>query len=259
MRQYAAEIIANAQIATGYFELTFLWPEEGEAPRPGQFISLKSYGITDLILRRPFAVSAFDAAKGEARIVYQIKGEATRALAGRLAGERLDVIGPLGNTFPAPNGARPVLVGGGVGLGPILYHGNTLAAQGERPLVVLGFRGASLIPELASRCRFEPVLCTDDGSVGHRGTVVDYLRGLPRDGLSGGELYVCGPNPMMAGCHSLAADLDLACWVSMEQIMGCGVGACMGCAIPIAGSAAYARVCTEGPVFPSRMVAWTSL
>ncbi len=259
MRQFAAEVISNGQIAAGYFELSFSWRNTEETPLPGQFISLKSYGTTDLVLRRPFAVSAFDAVGGEARIIYQLKGKATTALAGRLAGESLDVIGPLGNSFPAPSGKRPILVGGGVGLGPILFLGNRLLGEGRHPLVVLGFRGASLIPELSSRCRFEPNLCTDDGSAGFRGTVVDYLRQLPGAELAGGELYACGPNPMMAGCHSLASDFDLACWVSMEQIMGCGVGACMGCAIPVAGSASYARVCTEGPVFSSRTIAWTSL
>lgn len=259
MRQFAAEIISNRQIASGYFELRFFWPDAGEAPLPGQFVSLKSYGITDLVLRRPFAVAAFDSAGHEAHMIYQRKGKATAALAGRLAGECLDVIGPLGNSFPAPSGNRPILIGGGVGLGPILYFGNWLAERGRRPLVILGFRGASLVPELSSRCRFEPVLCTDDGSTGFRGTAVDYLRELPKAELSGAELYACGPNPMMSGCHSFAGDFGLACWVSMEQIMGCGVGACMGCAIPVAGSASYARVCTEGPVFSSRTIAWTSL
>ena len=259
MRQFAAEIISNGQIAAGYFELRFSWRNAGEAPLPGQFVSLKSYGTTDLVLRRPFAVSAFDAATGEARMIYQLKGKATTALAGRLAEEGLDVIGPLGNSFPAPSGNRPILVGGGVGLGPILYLGNWLADKGRRPLVVLGFRGADLVPELSSRCRFEPIVCTDDGSTGFRGTVVDYLRRLPKEELTGGELYACGPNPMMAACHSLSGDFGLACWVSMEQIMGCGVGACMGCAIPVVGSASYARVCTEGPVFSSGTIAWTSL
>lgn len=257
MRQFVAEITENQRIAEGYYEIAFAWGGEAE-PLPGQFVSLMSFGTTDLILRRPFAVSSFREAPAEARVIYQRKGAATTALAARLAGERIDIIAPLGNGFPHPTGGRPILVGGGVGLGPILFLGNRLVEAGMSPRVILGFRSADLVPDLRPRCRFEPLLCTDDGSFGFPGTVVARLRALPAEDIEGAELFVCGPNPMMAACHGFATDHRLDCWVSMEQIMGCGVGACMGCAIPVAGNA-YARVCTEGPVFSSRTIAWTSL
>ncbi len=255
MKQFAAEVLANEPVAEGYFEMRFAWPQ-ATPPLPGQFISVKSFGTTDLVLRRPFAVA--DYGSEVAAIIFQKKGPATAMLAGLRAGDSIDVIGPLGNTFPDPGERRPVLVGGGVGLGPILYFGNWLADRGKRPLVVLGFRCSALVPDLAARCRFRAVVCTDDGSEGETGTVIDYLRALPGDELSGSTVYACGPERMMAGCHALAGDRSIDCWVSMEQVMGCGVGACLGCAIPIVEGGGYARVCTEGPVFPSRTVKWTS-
>ena len=272
MKQFPAHVHSNESIASGYFKMWFDWHPEAPQPLPGQFLTVKSFGTTDLILRRPFALSSFDAKRNRAAMIYQQKGPATSMLAGKRPGETIDLIAPLGNRFPPPEGRRAILVGGGVGLGPILFFGNALAAEEAKPTVVLGFREISLVPALLSdrsRIRFEPIVCTDDGSVGFSGTTVDWLnaqaaaRSGPFDGLDegtrGAVLYVCGPNPMMAACDDLARRHGMACWASMEQIMGCGVGACMGCAIPIRGEGSFARVCTEGPVFESGGIEWEQL
>lgn len=265
MKQFLSRVFSNESIASGYFEMWFDWHSEAPPPLPGQFLTVKSYGTTDLILRRPFALSSFDAALGRAAMIYQIKGPATTMLAGKRPGETIDLIAPLGNHFPSPEGRRAILVGGGVGLGPILFYGNTLAAEGIEATVVLGFREIALVPALLSdrsRVRFEPVVCTDDGSRGFAGTTVDWLgsqAAARRGPFEGAVLYVCGPNPMMAACDEIARSHGIRCWASMEQIMGCGVGACMGCAIPVRGEESFARVCTEGPVFESGGIKWEQL
>lgn len=265
MKQFSAKVTTNRKIAEGYFEMRFGWPASDEQPVPGQFISIKTFGTTDLVLRRPFAVSAYDPRTATAAIIYQKRGKATTMLAATTSGDELDMIGPLGNRFPEPAGEAPVLVGGGVGLGPILFFGNHLSASGKRPTLVLGFRTAALIPKGladADLAGLEAVICTDDGSVGFHGTTVDWLRSSASaqpDRFADAVVHACGPNAMMAECDRFCSDHRLRCWVSMEQVMGCGVGACIGCAIPVSGEERFARVCTDGPVFDSRIVRWEQM
>lgn len=262
MKQFRARVDSNRVIARDYYRLVFAWPDAADAPLPGQFISIKSFGTTDLILRRPFAISAHHPQRGTAEIIYQKRGKATTMLAGKASGDTIDVIGPLGNRFPVDDARPQVLVGGGVGLGPILFLGNWLATQGRQPTVVLGFRAEPYVPvmiERAGELAFTPIVCTDDGSRGYRGTTVDWLRSTARrepGRFQGSVFHVCGPNAMMAACSRFCGELAVPCWASMEQIMGCGVGACIGCAIPVYGETPYARVCTEGPVFDARQIQW---
>lgn len=262
MKQFRARVESNPVIASGYHRLVFTWPQTVEAPLPGQFISIKSFGTSDLILRRPFAVSAHHPQDGTAEIIYQKRGKATTMLAEKVSGESIDVIGPLGNRFPIDDSKRTILVGGGVGLGPILFFGSWLAAHGSQPTVVLGFRTSAYVPALIANpeeLAFDPVVCSDDGSLGFQGTTVDWLRSTVRrepERFQDVTLHACGPNAMMAACSRFCADLAIPCWVSMEQIMGCGVGACIGCAIPVRGASSFARVCTDGPVFDARQIQW---
>lgn len=253
---------SNRTIAQDYYRMRFEWSNDSEEPAPGQFVSIKSFGTTDLVLRRPFAFSAFDPRASSAEIIYQKRGKATTMLAGRAPGEAIDLIAPLGNCFPVPQGEKPLLVGGGVGLGPILFFGNWLAARGFDPTVVLGFRNRSFVPDLLDKradVAFTPVICTDDGSRGFHGTTVDWLldaAGREPERFAGCVVHACGPNPMMSACSRFCEARGLRCFVSMEQIMGCGVGACIGCAIPVCGDPPYARVCTDGPVFDARQIQW---
>ena len=272
MKQFEARVHFNRDIARDYFEMEFAWPDDTEAPSPGQFVSIKSIGTADLILRRPFAVASFDRNRGMASIIYQRRGKATSMLAVRLPGDSIDLVGPLGNTFPVDENLPLVLVGGGVGLGPVLYFGNWLVDRGFRPTVVLGFREAAYVPAMLRgtgspdaavlSTRFEPVVCTDDGSLGYHGTTVDWLHEASTETpgrFGGANVHACGPNAMMAACSAFCEERGLRCWVSMEQVMGCGVGACVGCAIPVTDGSQFARVCTEGPVFESRQIAWEQM
>jgi dihydroorotate dehydrogenase electron transfer subunit len=302
--QFEAEILANRQVAESWRELVLRWEPAAGEPLPGQFLTLRVSSFSDPLLRRPFAFSSYgrafssygrafssyghaDSSGGpSASIVYQIRGGATRLLSELAPGSRIDAIGPLGVGFPLPDpGEAPILAGGGIGLGPLLFlaerlaSAERLAAGGLPPLLALGFRSASLLPSIA--LPEGTVLCTDDGSSGFRGTPVDWIsRSAVRGAREKVRLYGCGPLPMLAALAALASERGWPASLSAEQWMACGVGACMGCALPRskgyksaeglpraegyksaeglprAEGRGYLRACADGPVFDSREIDW---
>ncbi len=278
MRQFEAEILDNRPVAESWRELSFSWDSGAAAPEPGQFFTFKASESSDPLLRRPLAFSGFAAAgaaapggpprkpdgqgprrqeAARATAIFQARGQATRLLADMAAGSRIDIIGPLGRPFPEPlDGEIPVIAGGGIGLGPVLFLDSALRARGLRPLLVLGFRSSSLVPTIKLPESF--VLCTDDGSSGFKGTTVDWISRNASESAPGKRirLYACGPGPMLAALADLAAAREWPGWFSAEQWMACGVGACMGCALPRADGKGYLRACADGPVFDSRDIAW---
>ncbi len=251
-------------------EMTMRWPEDAPIPHHGQFFTVRVSEGPSPLLRRPFAFSGFsiDTSGGSriltTRTIYQKRGPATQAMSGMSAGESLDILAPLGTAFPDPfeahssredSQSRPVLIAGGVGVGPMLYLAESLRAAD--PLLVIGARNKTLLPLSCLPDTIETILCTDDGSYGCAGTVIDALQ--QRRATDCSTVYACGPNPMLAAAHNWAADMKLPCFVSMEQTMGCAVGACMGCVVPVHGPQPYARVCIEGPVFSSDLIDWEGL
>ena len=274
MKQFDAEILQNRAVADSWRELVLSWDEAASEPRPGQFLTLRVSPFSDPLLRRPFAFSGFrrafsgfqradDAATARASVVYQIRGGATRLLSRLAPGSRVDTLAPLGSCFPTPlPGETPVLAGGGIGLGPLLFLADTLSvgvlpAESGPPLFVFGVRSSALLPAIALPAG--SALCTDDGSSGFHGTVVDYLaRNAPTPPKGGRlRLYGCGPGPMLAALATLAAERGWAASLSAEQWMACGVGACMGCALPRADGKGYLRACTDGPVFEAADIDWS--
>jgi dihydroorotate dehydrogenase electron transfer subunit len=263
VKQFDAEILENRAVAESWRELLFSWDEAAGEPAPGQFLTLRVSSFSDPLLRRPFAFSAFAReGKGDiarAGVVYQIRGGATRLLSELAPGSRVDLIAPLGKGFPMPGpDERTVLAGGGIGLGPLLYLADRLSRPDRpssvAPVLVLGVRSAALLPSIA----LPPgtVICTDDGSSGFRGTPVDWIsRNLPDEG-GRVRLYGCGPLPMLASLAALAAEKSWQASLSAEQWMACGVGACMGCALPRADGRGYLRACSDGPVFDAADIAW---
>jgi dihydroorotate dehydrogenase electron transfer subunit len=148
-------------------------------------------------------------------------------------------------------------VAGGTGFGPVFFWNRFLQQQKISAVMVLGSASKTGIPVFKGDEDETIVLCTEDGSRGFRGTVVDYLRTLPEHEFRETTLYCCGPWGMLKACNDLALEHGIVCFVSMEQIMACGVGACMGCAVKVSGDQSFARVCSEGPIFNSRTIAWT--
>lgn len=268
MQQFNTNIIRNEKISEDFYLLDFEWTKDLVKPKPGQFLTIRVSNTTVPLLRRPFAVSNFDKKTNIASFIYQKRGVGTEILVGKKANGQLDVLGPLGSSFPLLDAVDSyIVVAGGVGLGPMLYTAKTLLEHGKQVLFVLGCRDKSFLPDdklfgnifdsslLLREDTF--VICTDDGSHGFHGTTVDFLKTLEADVVNRSAVFACGPTPMLKGCHEFSVENKNFCYVSMEQVMACGIGACMGCVIKIHGEKKYARVCKEGPVFESEAIQWT--
>jgi dihydroorotate dehydrogenase electron transfer subunit len=239
------------------------WP----GARPGQFVMLSPGAVTDVrrddpLLPRPMAVFRQDSAPGgepEVEILYKVTGRGTALLAQAQAGERVRLVGPLGQPFRTPAvGERCAVVGGGTGVASIF--GLVAEAPDRGSLrVLLGARSADDLMAGADFERLGVDLCvtTEDGSRGETGLVTAPLeRLLDQGGI--GTVYCCGPTPMMRRCAELAVTAGVACVVSLENNMACGVGVCLGCAAP-RPDGSYALVCRDGPVFDASAILWEAL
>lgn len=221
-------------------------PEIAKAAIPGQFVHLRINDTLAPLLRRPISIAGADGEAGTLTLIYRIVGQGTAMLAKLQAGDMVDCMGPLGTGFDL-DCERPLLVGGGMGLAPLLCLAQALC---PKPVTVLmGGRNREELfwQELfAEACRHTHIT-TDDGSLGRQGLTIDLLPEL----LAGGQfdrVIACGPKPMLAGAAKLAVEQKIGCQVSLEDYMACGVGACLSCTC--AGTDGKRRkVCTDGPVF----------
>lgn len=262
-----AEVLGVKSPAPGCFEVGFSAPEVAGRARPGQFIHVlcgEGPGGDGLYryLRRPFSLFRIDRRAGGGSVLFRVIGEGTRWLSGRKPGDLVSVIGPLGNGFPLPERAggrrasmlvRPVLVGGGLGIPPLLPLAQGLSQFGLNPTVLLGARTAGeLFGEdefRAAGCEVEAV--TDDGSRGAAAVVtVPLEEALSRDRPAGERVtvYACGPRPMLKAVQAVAARYLVPAYISVEERMACGVGACLGCpvALPDPGPAPVAPLVAPG-------------
>lgn len=243
-----------------YFLLSVESPEIGRAARPGQFIMVKVSQGTAPLLRRPLGIH--DACPDGLELFFKVAGQGTAILARKGPGEPIDLVGPLGKGFTLPNdpkGRTCWLVGGGRGIAPLLFLARELKAAGARPVIFYGGRTMADIPlrERLEAAGFETVCSTDDGSFGFAGLVTD-LVGRELAGARPDLIYACGPDPMMKTLALLAAQRGLRSELSLESLMGCGIGACWGCVHRIKGEGgeAWTKICEEGPVFPGERVVW---
>ncbi|WP_297212196.1 dihydroorotate dehydrogenase electron transfer subunit [uncultured Flavonifractor sp.] len=227
---------------------------EEQGLRAGQFLHV-ACGEGNL-LRRPISVAYAleDEPENTATLIFEVKGAGTRWLSRRRAGDVVDVLGPLGNGFAVEEGGRYLLVGGGIGVPPLLgyaegFHKNTVA--------VLGFRSADrvILADRFRNCCKEIYLCTDDGSMGRHGFVDAQVRDILAKDKNFTAILACGPRPMLKSVAQAAAAYGVPCQVSMEERMACGVGACLGCAIQMADGT-MKHVCKDGPVFDAGEVDW---
>jgi dihydroorotate dehydrogenase electron transfer subunit len=252
-------VLTKNSLAKGIYEITIACPDMAAQAAPGQFVHIRCGGAT---LRRPISICGLDKAAGTMRLVFEERGEGTRWLARVGPGQALDVLGPLGNGFDFARLTGPaVFVGGGIGTPPLLGAAEAYlaAAPGNAACAILGFRSADAV--ILGR-DFEaagvPVrLATDDGTAGRRGLVTELLRERLAEGRPA-AVFACGPRPMLRGVASLAREAGAPCFVSMEERMACGVGACLGCAIKVVaqGREQYRHVCKDGPVFDAESVVW---
>ena len=237
-------ILSNERLTESVWRMT-LGGDTQYVTRPGQFVNIALEGR---FLRRPISVCDWD--ERSITLIYKVVGDGTADMSRMTAGMRLDLLTGLGNGFAVRDDVRrPLLVGGGVGVPPLYGLARRLIAAGVRPVAVLGFNTAAEVfyADEFRAAGAEVVVATADGSQGVRGFVTDAMRGLDFD-----YFYACGPIPMLkALCSATECDGQ----VSLEERMGCGFGACMGCSCKTADGG-YKRICREGPVFGRREVAW---
>lgn len=221
---------------------------------PGQFAELKIEGSPATFLRRPISINYVDRKKNEVWFLIQTVGEGTRALAALEAGDKLNVVMPLGNGFTLPTGPdeKMLLVGGGVGTAPLLYMGRKMVDMGCSPVFLLGARS---VKDLLETELFEELgavyVTTEDGSAGERGFVTQHSL-LERERFD--RIATCGPKPMMMAVARYARSKGIDCEVSLENTMACGVGACLCCVENT--SEGHVCVCKEGPVFNINKLLW---
>ncbi|MGI6083240.1 MAG: dihydroorotate dehydrogenase electron transfer subunit [Limnochordia bacterium] len=258
----------NRSIAPGIHELVFEGHEGMSEAQPGQFVHLSTTDALDPLLRRPMSISSVTeprqcgdgkTAKGSWSVVFRVKGAGTERLASLQTGADIDVLGPLGTGFvlPQPH-EQPLIVGGGLGVAPLVFLAQRLRNQGWQPHVLLGFstRDQVICVEEFERLDLVTEVTTDDGSWGECGQVIDLLTSWS----GSGPVYTCGPLPMMNCVVDWCKQRGLNCQVSLEERMACGVGACLSCVCPIRPSGGgpwiWQRVCKEGPVFNGLEVAF---
>ncbi len=244
MKDYRAEILSDEQIAQGVYELVLRLPEEVKV-RAGQFASV---GVRGHLLRRPFAICK---AEGERiSLCFQVRGEGTRNLASMGAGESLQVLMPLGNGFFVERDEKRVaLVGGGVGIFPMIAALREYAPAKE-VFAYIGFRNKAAVcglEEFERAARLKAV--TDDGSYGEKKNAVQAFEEDLRAGIRPDVVLSCGPLPMLRALKEVLEREKLPGFASLEERMGCGIGACLVCVCDLTNGQ-HARVCKDGPVFP---------
>lgn len=244
MKQIADfKIIKREQLGEKYFALTLQHPATMQPIAAGQFVEVEVKDCKGVLLRRPISIHDVDQANNRLSLLVQIVGKGTARLAELKEGDSLNIIYPLGHGFSV-SGEKPLLVGGGAGIAPLLYLAKCYAAKGVRPTILLGGRTAALIPV---REAFEPygTVCfsTEDGSLGEKGFVTQHSQFAQ----SYDQICTCGPTPMMKAIGRYAVEKGIPCEVSLENMMACGIGACLCCVCDT--DEGHKCVCKEGPVF----------
>ena len=259
-RLHKALIVSHKSVGRGYYRLVLKAPEAARTAIPGQFVMLRVSDTLDPLLARPFGISAV-ISRASLEIVYRVVGKGTTILTTAKSGQTLSLLGPLGKGFPLPDKkTMPVLVAGGSGFPPLHF---LIQRAGSRAHLFIGARDKECLPpagivQSLKKTAERVHIATDDGSAGVQGTSTDILNAflLKMEQKAHLVLYACGPHAMLAAVSRIAAEHAIPCYVSMEERMACGLGACMGCSIPMKAGG-YKRACKEGPVFDSREIDWS--
>ncbi|MEN8200080.1 MAG: dihydroorotate dehydrogenase electron transfer subunit [Thermodesulfobacteriota bacterium] len=245
------------RLTSDIFRLTLHSPEIASTAKPGQFVMVRTGHGKDPLLRRPFSISQ-TSNKQHFQILFKVVGAGTELLAHCREDETLSILGPLGQGFRLDCSGRNCLVGGGMGIAPLLFLAKSLVRKcpDAPPQVVLGARcREELEPLVDDFAKLGLVVhtATEDGSLGYHGLVTDVLKKM--DLGADCNSYVCGPHPMMAAVHLFCKERGYGCQVSMETSMACGMGACLGCIVPMERGG-YDHACSDGPVFNAEELVW---
>ena len=243
--QEMAIVLEQRILAEGVYSMWLSTSIAKEAV-PGQFVSLYCEEHSRL-LPRPISICEIDKKRSAIRLVYRLAGEGTKEFSALQTDDEVKVLGPLGNGFPL-EGEHPIVIGGGIGGPPMLELAKSLFAKAT---IVLGYRDEQLFLKEQFEDYGQLEIATDNGAVGVHGTVVDVLE---QKQITGDVIYACGPKPMLAAVKRYAMEHEIKCYVSMEERMACGIGACLGCVCQTKEEDAHShvhntRVCKDGPVF----------
>ena len=256
MKKYILDLKVRETVAVGKQFVLLRLTDSEPLPEmlPGQFVEVRVDDTPSVLLRRPISIHYYNKENNELGLLVQLIGDGTRWMATLKAGDTLNVVLPLGNGFTLPTSTdeSPLLVGGGVGVAPLLYLGMKLKEMGVTPTFLLGSRTENELMQIDEFKKYGPVyITTENGTVGEKGYVTQHSV-LANNKFS--QVYTCGPKPMMMAVARWAKSANVPCEVSLENKMACGVGACLCCVEDtIEGNVC---VCKEGPVFSIDKLSW---
>lgn len=248
-----AKVVSQQALTDDIFSMWIQADEIAGAAVPGQFISVYTKDAGKL-LPRPISLCQVDKEKGQLRIVYRVVGAGTSQFSGYQAGDDIEIMGPLGNGFPLERaaGKKVFLIGGGIGIPPMLELARQLDCEKQ---AVLGYRDVLFLNDEFEN--FSDVyVATEDGSAGTKGNVLDAIR---ENGLKADVIFACGPTPMLQALKAYAEENGIECWLSLEEKMACGIGACLACVCQSKEVDEHShvhnkRICKDGPVFLAQEV-----
>lgn len=252
-------ILTNRELKGPYRQIVFSAPGIAVKAVPGQFVHVRIPTLKDRILRRPFSISGYDPEKGTLTLTYKIVGAGTEELASLKPGEFCDVMGPQGNGYPmlSPD-ETPIFAAGGYGSAALLPLAQRSANKG---ILMLGARSSAdiILDDEFRSAGCDVRIATQDGSMGFEGLVTELLDPAIADAPCTPVIYACGPTPMLKALGKLALERNVKCFLSLDQHMCCGVGACFACVVKIKDPSSpdgwrYSRTCKEGPVYPASEV-----
>lgn len=250
-------VISQECIANDIYSMWIQTDQIAAGAVPGQFVSLYT-GDPSRLLPRPISLCEIDAMGGRLRLVYRVTGKntGTEILSRMKKGDTLEVLGPLGNGFllEEAQGKRIFLMGGGIGIPPLVETARQLSGKAQ-VTVIAGYRDQLFLQQELADCG-RLVVATEDGSAGTKGNVMDAIR---ENGLTADVIFACGPAPMLRAIKTYAGEQNIPCWISMEERMACGIGACLACVCKSTEVDGHShvhnkRICKDGPVFPASEV-----
>jgi len=261
------KILSGKEVAPNIYLMKLKAPEIAQSALPGQFIHIKCSKDNYPLLRRPLSIHRIDKEKGEVYILFQVVGEGTKLLSQRVMGDDLDIIGPIGNGFNIyPESKKIMIVGGGIGVAPLLALCEESVRQGKEVRVLIGALKKELVlgEESFKILGAKVDVTTDDGSYKHKGLVTDLLEKFIKEGWLPDQICACGPKLKLKKIVKISLNAHINCQISLEERMACGIGACLGCVCKIKTrdkkedkvKYEYKRVCVDGPIFEGSEVVW---
>lgn len=255
-----AKLIKKEKLIPGHFKFSVKADDIIRDAKPGHFIEIRVNDDIEPFLRRPISIHNIDRESGILEFIFQVKGKGTTILSSKIEGDLIDIVGPLGHgTFEYSDYKNIAIIGGGIGVFPLYELAKNARKEGKKINTYLGFRNKDLVvlEEEFKAMSDNLTLTTDDGSYSKKGFAIDFLRKDIEDGKID-SIYACGPLPMLRAVRSLAIEKNIPCQISLEELMACGLGVCLGCTVKTAKSSTeapeYVHVCKQGPVFKAEEV-----